>query len=40
VKGTTRGQRIIWFADNDKLQVEGVAAQPTESRLKRKKAGK
>lgn len=40
VKGTTRGQMITWFADNDKLQVEGEAAQPTESRLKRKKAGK
>ncbi|MBM3755305.1 MAG: LPS export ABC transporter periplasmic protein LptC [Acidobacteria bacterium] len=40
VKGTTRGQTITWFADNDKLQVDGEAARPTESRLKRKKVGK
>lgn len=38
LKGTTRGQKITWFADNEKLQVEGATAQPTESRLKRKKA--
>jgi len=37
VQGTTRGQMITWFADNDRLMVDGAAVEPTESRLKRKK---
>lgn len=37
VQGTTRGQTITWFADNDRLLVDGAAKTPTESRLKRKK---
>lgn len=36
-QGTTRGQTITWFADNDRLLVDGAASEPTESRLKRKK---
>jgi len=40
VKGTTRGQKITWFADNDRLLVDGETAAPTESRIKRKKSGK
>ena len=28
---------ITWFADNDRLMVDGAAVEPTESRLKRKK---
>lgn len=42
LQGTTRGQMITFFADNDRLLVDGVASEPTESRLKRKqkKSGK
>jgi len=42
LQGTTRGQTITFFADNDRLLVAGVAAEPTESRLRRKqkKSGK
>jgi lipopolysaccharide export system protein LptA len=42
LQGTTRGQTITFFADSDRLLVEGAAARPTESRLKRKpqKSGK
>jgi len=42
LQGTTRGQVITFFANNDRLLVDGVAAEPTESRLKRKqkKSGK
>jgi lipopolysaccharide export system protein LptA len=36
-QGTTRGQTITFFADNDRLLVDGEAKAPTESRLKRKK---
>ena len=36
MQGTTRGQTITFFADNDRLLVDGAAAEPTESRLKRK----
>jgi lipopolysaccharide export system protein LptA len=37
LQGTTRGQTITFFADNDRLLVDGEATEPTESRLKRKK---
>ncbi len=40
VQGTTRGQMITFFADNDKLLVDGAESEPTESRLKRKKKTK
>ncbi|MBI2689091.1 MAG: LPS export ABC transporter periplasmic protein LptC [Acidobacteria bacterium] len=42
LQGTTRGQTITWFSDNDRLMVDGADAKPTESRLKRnqKKSGK
>ncbi len=42
VQGTTRGQMITFFADNDRLLVDGEESTPTESRLKRKqkKSGK
>ena len=36
MQGTTRGQTITFFADNDRLLVDGAATEPTESRLKRK----
>ncbi|MBL8238383.1 MAG: LPS export ABC transporter periplasmic protein LptC [Bryobacterales bacterium] len=41
-QGTTRGQMITFYAENDRLLVDGAAAEPTESRLKRKqkKSGK
>jgi lipopolysaccharide export system protein LptA len=42
VQGTTRGQMITFYAENDRLLVDGAATEPTESRLKRKqkKSGK
>ena len=40
VQGTTRGQMITFFADNDRLLVDGAESEPTESRLKRKKKTK
>lgn len=42
VQGTTRGQMITFYAEDDRLLVDGAATEPTESRLKRKqkKAGK
>jgi len=36
LQGTTRGQTITFFADNDRLIVDGAEKSPTESRLKRK----
>jgi lipopolysaccharide export system protein LptA len=35
VKGTTRGPRLTYFANNDRLLVEGAPGQPVESRLRR-----
>ena len=35
VKGTTRGRQLTWFARNDSLQVDGAAAQPSVSRIRR-----
>lgn len=36
VKGVTRGQRLIYYSKEDRLLVEGAAAQPAESRIRRK----
>ncbi len=33
--GTTRGERLTWFASTGKLVVEGSAARPAESKIKR-----
>jgi lipopolysaccharide transport protein LptA len=36
VKGTTRGQKLTYWADNDRFQGDGVPTQPAVSRIKRK----
>lgn len=41
LQGTTRGETITWFAERDRLIVDGNPSLPSESRLKRKsKSGK
>ena len=35
-KGTTKGTRLTWFSDDDKLIVEGADGEPTHSKLRRK----
>ena len=40
VQGTTKGQMITFYAEEDRLLVDGAANEPTESRLKRKKKAK
>lgn len=37
LKGNTRGQQLIWFANNDRLLVNGVDSQPAVSNLRTKK---
>jgi len=34
-KGTSRGRQLTWFANNDRLLVEGAPAQPVVSRITR-----
>lgn len=36
LKGTTRGQRLIYYANEDRLLVNGVPAQPAMSKIRRK----
>ena len=36
VKGNTQGRQLIWFANNDRLIVNGQEGQPAESTLRRK----
>jgi lipopolysaccharide transport protein LptA len=36
VKGQTTGQELIWWADNDRFVVNGVAEQPARTRFKKK----
>jgi lipopolysaccharide export system protein LptA len=36
VKGQTRGKQLIWFANNDRLLVNGVENRPADSLLRRK----
>jgi lipopolysaccharide export system protein LptA len=36
LRGSTRGQELTWFADNDRLLVEGREGQPAVSRILRK----
>jgi lipopolysaccharide export system protein LptA len=35
VRGSTRGQQLTWFINNDRLLVEGGPAQPAISRIQR-----
>jgi lipopolysaccharide export system protein LptA len=36
LRGSTRGQRLTWFADNDRLLVDGRENQPAASVIYRK----
>lgn len=36
LKGNTQGRQLIWFANNDRLIVNGQEGQPAESNLRRK----
>ncbi|HUQ95267.1 MAG TPA: LPS export ABC transporter periplasmic protein LptC [Bryobacteraceae bacterium] len=36
VKGTTRGQQLIYYSNDDRLLVNGVPAQPAVSKIRRK----
>ena len=35
--GTTQGKQLIWYSDEDKLEVNGAVGQPAQSQLRRKK---
>jgi lipopolysaccharide export system protein LptA len=37
LKGTTKGRQLTWFSQDDRLLVNGVAAQPAHSVILRKK---
>jgi lipopolysaccharide export system protein LptA len=34
---TTQGKQLIWYSDEDKLEVNGAVGQPAQSHLRRKK---
>jgi lipopolysaccharide export system protein LptA len=36
LRGSTRGRELTWFADNDRLLVEGREGQPSVSRILKK----
>ena len=36
VTGNTTGQQLTWWANNDRLLVEGGASKPTESTIRKK----
>jgi hypothetical protein len=36
LRGVTRGKQLIYFADDDRLLVNGVPAQPAVSKIRRK----
>jgi lipopolysaccharide export system protein LptA len=36
LKGTTRGQKLTWFSNDDRLIVDGIPAKPAVSVIKRK----
>jgi lipopolysaccharide export system protein LptA len=35
-KGSTKGQKLTWFSDDDRLIVDGAEGQPAQSKLRRK----
>jgi lipopolysaccharide export system protein LptA len=35
--GTSQGKQLIWYSDEDKLEVNGAVGQPAQSHLRRKK---
>jgi hypothetical protein len=36
VKGTTKGQKLTWFSNDERLLVDGAPAKPAVSVIKRK----
>jgi lipopolysaccharide export system protein LptA len=38
VKGSTKGKKLTWFSDDDRLLVDGAEGEPAKSKLKRKHA--
>lgn len=36
LKGMTRGRKLTWFSDEDRLLVDGAIGQPAQSKLRRK----
>ena len=36
VKGKTTGKQLTWFANNDRLLVDGVESRPADSLLRKK----
>jgi lipopolysaccharide export system protein LptA len=38
VKGSTKGMKLTWFSDDDRLLVDGAQGEPAKSKLKRKHA--
>jgi lipopolysaccharide export system protein LptA len=35
LRGTTRGRKLTWFADNDRLLIEGQEKEPAVTRIRR-----
>jgi lipopolysaccharide export system protein LptA len=36
MRGTTRGEKLTWYSNDDKLLVNGIAQQPVKSVMHRK----
>ncbi|MBV8817076.1 MAG: LPS export ABC transporter periplasmic protein LptC [Acidobacteriaceae bacterium] len=36
IKGSTRGRKLTWFSNDDRLLVDGAEGQPAQSKLRRK----
>ena len=36
LKGRTRGRQLTWWANNDRLLVDGVESRPADSLIKKK----
>ena len=36
LKGETKGRQLTWFANNDRLLVNGVESRPADSLLRKK----
>jgi lipopolysaccharide export system protein LptA len=37
IKGRTAGKQLTWYANNDRLLVDGLESKPAESTLRKKK---
>ena len=38
IKGSTKGRKLTWFSDDDRLLVDGAEGEPAKSKLRRKHA--